>query len=338
LDWKVNLVNWRIADMKNTFGNAPDLEMIVQAAHRIKAYIHHTPVMTSQAINEIAGCQLYFKCENLQKVGAFKMRGATNAVLSLTDEQRSRGVATHSSGNHAQALALAARLTGTRAYIVMPENAPKVKVAAVQGYGAEITFCEPTLQARETTLEAVVEKTGASFIHPYNDLSIITGQATAALELHEEIANLDVLVAPVGGGGLLSGSALASHYLRPGCRVIAAEPEGANDAWQSLQKGEIVPSLQPKTIADGLLTSLGSLTFPIIQKYVEEIITVDDGTITCAMQLIWERMKLVVEPSGAVPLASILNHPHKFQNKKVGVIISGGNVDVSRFFEGLLTL
>jgi len=322
--------------MKDTIVNAPDLKTIMQAAQRIATYIHHTPVVTSKSINEIAGCELFFKCENLQKVGAFKMRGATNAVLSLTDEQRNKGVATHSSGNHAQALALAAKLTGTKAYIVMPENAPKVKVEAVKGYGAEITFCEPTLQARETTLEAVVEKTGASFIHPYNDMRIIAGQATAALELHEEIADLDVLVAPVGGGGLLSGSALSTHYLKPACKVLAAEPEGANDAWQSLQKGGIVPSSQPKTIADGLLTSLGSLTFPIIQKYVEDILTVDDGTITCAMQLIWERMKLVVEPSGAVPLAVILNHPQKFQKKKVGVIISGGNVDLSWFFEGIL--
>ncbi|MFW5760475.1 MAG: pyridoxal-phosphate dependent enzyme, partial [Cyclobacteriaceae bacterium] len=293
-----------------------------------------TPVITSGTINEIAGCQLYFKCENLQKVGAFKMRGATNAVLSLSDEQLQKGVATHSSGNHAQALALAAKLTGTKAYIVMPENAPQVKIAAVKGYGAEITFCEPSLQARESTLEKIVADTGATFIHPYNDPFIIAGQATAALELHEEVEDLDVLIAPVGGGGLLSGTALATHYLKPECKIIAAEPEGANDAWQSFQKGEIVPSTKPNTIADGLLTSLGSLTFPIIQKHVEEIITVDDGTITCAMQLIWERMKLVVEPSGAVPLAAILHQAQKFKQLKVGIIISGGNVDLNRFFEG----
>ena len=322
--------------MQQNERKAPDLPSIEQAADRIKSLVHRTPVFTSTAIDEIAGCKLYFKCENLQKVGAFKMRGATNAVLCLTEEQRKKGVATHSSGNHAQALALAAKLTGSQAFIVMPENAPRVKVAAVQGYGAEITFCEPTLQARESTLEKVVAKTGATFIHPYNDLRIIAGQATAALEMLTDLPELDCLIAPVGGGGLVSGTALATHYLKPGCKVIAAEPEGANDAWLSFQKGEIVPSNNPKTIADGLLTSLGSLTFPIIKKYVEEIITVDDGTITCAMQLIWERLKLVTEPSGAVPVAAILNNPQKFKYKKVGIIISGGNVDLSSFFRGLV--
>ncbi len=310
----------------------PDFQSIEIAAQRIKHYIHRTPVMTSSAIDKLTGCTIIFKCENLQKVGAFKMRGASNAVLSLDKDELEKGVATHSSGNHAQALALAAKMASTKAYIVMPENAPAVKVAAVKSYGAEITFCKPTLSARESTLEKIVANTRAAFIHPYNDLRIITGQATAAYELHREVDNLDCIVVPVGGGGLLSGSALATRYINPNCKVIGAEPEGANDAWQSLQKGELVPSVNPMTIADGLLTSLGDLTFPIIQAYVEDILTVDDGTISCAMQLIWERMKLIIEPSAAVPLATILHHTERFENKKVGVILSGGNVDLNKFF------
>ncbi len=310
----------------------PDFQSIEIAAQRIKHYIHRTPVMISSAIDKLTGCTIIFKCENLQKVGAFKMRGASNAVLSLDKDELEKGVATHSSGNHAQALALAAKMAGTKAYIVMPENAPVVKVAAVKSYGAEITFCKPTLSARESTLEKIVANTRAAFIHPYNDLRIITGQATAAYELHREVDNLDCIVVPVGGGGLLSGSALATRYINPNCKVIGAEPEGANDAWQSLQKGELVPSVNPMTIADGLLTSLGDLTFPIIQAYVEDILTVDDGTISCAMQLIWERMKLIIEPSAAVPLATILHHTERFENKKVGVILSGGNVDLNKFF------
>jgi len=310
----------------------PDFAAIKAASHRIKNFIHDTPVMSSSAIDEIAGCKLFFKCENLQKVGAFKMRGASNAVISLGEDELKKGVATHSSGNHAQALALAAKMAGAKAYIVMPENAPEVKVAAVKGYGAEITFCKPTLAARESTLENIVAKTGASFIHPYNDLRIITGQATASYELHQHIGDLDFIVAPVGGGGLLSGTALVTHYYQPNCKIIGAEPQGANDAWQSFHKGAIVPSVSPNTIADGLLTSLGNLTFPIIKKYVKEILTVDDGTISCAMQLIWERMKLIVEPSAAVPLAVILRNPQLFATKKVGIIISGGNVDLNKFF------
>lgn len=306
----------------------PTLSDIKEAHDRIRSRIHHTPVMTSSGINEITGAEIFFKCENLQKVGAFKFRGATNAVLSLTDQEAERGVATHSSGNHAQALALAAGDRGIKAYIVMPRTSPRVKIDAVKGYGAEITFCEPTLEARESTLDEVIHRTGAEFIHPYNDQRIIAGQATAAKELIEEIPDLDIIMSPVGGGGLLSGTAMSTHYLSPGTRVIAAEPKGSDDAFRSLEAGRLIPSVDPDTICDGLLTSLGSVTFPIIQKYVERIVTVDDEIIIRAMRLHFERMKTVVEPSGSVPLAAILDNGDLFRGKRIGVIISGGNVDL----------
>ena len=308
----------------------PTLTDIHQAAERIRPYAHRTPVLTCANLDEQVGAQVFMKCENLQKVGAFKFRGACNAVFSLTDEEAERGVATHSSGNHAQAVALAAKLRGIPAYIVMPENAPAVKKAAVAGYGGQITFCEPTLEARETTTAQLVEKTGAMVIHPYNDYRVITGQGTAALELLEEIPDLDVIITPVGGGGLLSGTAIAAKGVSPDIRVIAAEPEMADDAYRSLQVGHIIPSENPKTIADGLLTSLGDKTFPIIQKHVEQIVTVSETAILESMKFIWERAKIIIEPSAAVPVASLWERKIDLSGLRVGVILSGGNVDLER--------
>jgi threonine dehydratase len=287
-------------------------------------------VHTCAGIDQLLNASLFFKCENLQKTGAFKFRGATNAVLSLTDEEAEHGVATHSSGNHAAALALAARQRGINAYIIMPRTAPGIKKKAVASYGGHITYCEPTLQAREETLEKVIKKTKAVFIHPYNDRRIIAGQATAGKELLEEIHTLDYIIAPVGGGGLLSGTALSASYFATDIRVIGAEPAGADDACRSLEAGKIIPSLNPDTIADGLLTSLGSYTFPIIQQLVERIITVNDDKIVEAMRLIWERMKLIVEPSAAVPLAVLLKDKTFAAGKRVGIILSGGNVDLDK--------
>lgn len=276
--------------------------------------------------------RLNFKCENFQKVGAFKSRGAVNAVFSLDDQCVKNGVATHSSGNHAQALARAAFLRNIPAYIVMPENAPKVKVEAVRGYGGLITFCKPTLQSREETLADVIEKTGATEVHPYDNYDVICGQATCAKELIEENKEevYDLILCPVGGGGLLSGTALSAYYFSPQSKVIACEPSGADDAFRSFYTGRIIPSTNPKTIADGLLTSLGSRNFPIIQKYVDEIVTVGEKSIVEAMKLIFERMKIVVEPSAAVPLAAIIEEKVKVENKRVGIILSGGNVDLKK--------
>jgi threonine dehydratase len=309
----------------------PTKEDITVAAQRISGLIHRTPVLTSTSINQISGCTMYFKCENFQKVGAFKFRGATNALSLLSKDQIAHGVATHSSGNHAQALALAAKLKGVSAYIVMPENAPKSKKEAVLGYGAEVIECASTVAARESTLESVTKKTGAYFIHPYNDDRIITGQATCAKELIETISeHLDYIIAPVGGGGLLSGTALSATYFSPGTLVIGAEPAGADDAFQSFQRNEIVPSINPKTIADGLLTSLGDKTFPVIKKLVKDILVVEDARIIEAMKLIWQRMKIIVEPSAAVPLAVVLVNRELFANKKIGIILSGGNIDFDK--------
>jgi threonine dehydratase len=310
--------------------NLPTIEDVKQAAERIKPFIHRTPVLASSSINEITGSQLFFKCENFQKVGAFKFRGASNAVFSLTDEEAAHGVATHSSGNHAQALALAAKMRGIKSYIVMPLNSPKVKKEAVQGYGAEIIFCEPNLKAREKTLERVVERTGAKFIHPYNNFMVISGQGTAALELLEEVENLDYVIAPVGGGGLLSGTLVTISSLSPNTKVIAAEPEGADDAYRSLQERKIVPSVHPKTIADGLLTSLGEMTYAIISQKVDRIVTVSDAEIIKAMRLIWERMKIIIEPSSAVTLAAVMSQKTELEGKRIGLILSGGNIDLER--------
>ncbi|HMV07692.1 MAG TPA: pyridoxal-phosphate dependent enzyme [Cyclobacteriaceae bacterium] len=302
---------------------------IEQAHERIKPYVHRTPVLTSQSINDIAGCSIYFKCENLQNVGAFKVRGAMNAALQLPADKRSKGIATHSSGNHAQAIARAGKILGTPAYIVMPNNAPLIKKEGVKGYGGQIFECEPNLKARETTLAEVIAKTDATEIHPFNNYHVMTGQATAAKELIEDVNDLDFLMAPVGGGGLLSGTLMAAKYFSPKTKVIAGEPAGADDAYRSMQSGKIEQS-QSNTIADGLLTTLGDKTFPIIHENVTRVITVTDAEIVQAMRLIWERMKMIIEPSCAVPFAALLKEKSSFAGKKVGIILSGGNVDLEK--------
>lgn len=308
----------------------PTIHDIREASNRIRPYIHRTPVMTNGSLDQQVGEQVFLKCENFQKVGAFKFRGACNAVFSLSDNGATRGVSTHSSGNHAQALALAAKLRGIPAYIVMPSNAPAVKKAAVAGYGGKITFCEPTLEAREATLSKVVDETGSTVVHPYNDERIIAGQGTATLELLNSVPDLDVIIAPVGGGGLISGTAIAVTELSKGIRVIAGEPEMADDAYRSKQAGEMIPSVNPKTIADGLLTSLGSLTFPIIQERVEQIVTVSEQGIIDSMKFIWERVKIVIEPSAAVAVAVLWERKIDLRGLRVGVILSGGNVDLEK--------
>jgi threonine dehydratase len=310
--------------------NLPQYENIAAAHERIQPYIHRTLVLTSSSINKITGGNLFFKCENFQKVGAFKFRGASNAVFSLSDEEASHGVATHSSGNHAAALALAARMRGIAAYIVMPENAPEIKKKAVAGYGANITFCKPTLEARESTLAEVIANTGATEVHPYNNFNVICGQGTAAKELIEDYGSFDLILAPVGGGGLLSGTAISTKQLCPDARVIAGEPAGADDAFRSFRDGKIYPSVNPKTIADGLLTSLGSLTFAIVSEKVDDVVTVSEEAIVEAMRLVWERMKIIIEPSSAVPLAAILEKKVDVSNKKTGIILSGGNLDLGK--------
>jgi threonine dehydratase len=306
------------------------LANIQQAAERIRPFAHRTPILTNESLNQRVGAQVFLKCENMQKVGAFKFRGACNAVYSLSDEEAVRGVVTHSSGNHAQALALAAKLRGIPAHIVMPDNAPQVKKDAVAGYGGQITFCEPTLEARESTMEGIRLETGATVVHPYNDERVIAGQGTAALELLDTVPDLDAVIAPVGGGGLVSGTSIAAKGLNPDVRVIAAEPEMADDAYRSLQEGRIIPSVNPKTIADGLLTSLGTLTFPIIQRNVEQIVTVSERGIIEAMKFVWERAKIVIEPSAAVAVGVLWERKIDLTGLKVGVILSGGNVDLNR--------
>ncbi|MBS1554792.1 MAG: threonine/serine dehydratase [Bacteroidetes bacterium] len=304
-------------------------QSIEQAHERIQPYIERTPVLTSASLNELAGCQLYFKCENFQKVGAFKARGATNAALKLSKEERANGLATHSSGNHAQAIARAGKMLGVKSYIVMPRTAPEIKKRGVRGYGGEIFECEPTLQAREETLAKVIAKTGASEIHPFNNYDVVEGQATCAKELFEQAGGLDIVVAPVGGGGLLSGTALAAKFFSPGTVVMAGEPAGSDDAYRSMQSGKIEPA-QSNTIADGLLTTLGYKTFPIIYENVKEVITVTDEEIIAAMRLIWERLKIIVETSCAVPFAAVLKQKEKFKGKRVGIILTGGNVDLEK--------
>jgi threonine dehydratase len=309
---------------------SPTLHDIRAAAQRIKPYIHRTPVLTNESLDQRTGAQVYLKCENLQKVGAFKFRGACNAVFSLGEEEAARGVSTHSSGNHAQALALAAKLRDIPAYIVMPRNAPKVKKEAVAGYGGVITFCEPTLEARESTLRKIAEETGSTVIHPYDNEHVIAGQGTAALEVLEDIADLDVIIAPIGGGGLISGTSIAATEIRKDIRVIAGEPEMADDAYRSVRAGEIIPSVNPKTVADGLLTSLGKITFPIIQERVEQIITVSESAIIESMKFVWERAKIVIEPSAAVAIGVLWERKIDLSGLKVGVILSGGNVDLEK--------
>lgn len=305
----------------------PTLSDIRDAQNRIKPYIHRTPVMSSRQINNIFGAEIFFKCENFQKVGAFKFRGASNAVIQLTEEERRRGVVAHSSGNHAAALTLAAASLGVKAYIVMPENAPAVKKDAVAGYGADITFCAPTQKAREETTAGIIEKTGAVLIHPYDNHNVICGQGTAALEFLEDEPGLDIVIAPIGGGGLMSGTVTAAKGISQRITVFGAEPLNANDAWKSFVAGEIVPSVNPQTVADGLLTSLSERTFNIIRSKVDNIFTVTEESIIESMLLIWERMKIIIEPSSATTLAVIRENQEIFKGKKTGLIISGGNVD-----------
>ena len=306
----------------------PTLSDIRQAAELLTPYAHKTPVLSSSAINQILGMELFFKCENFQKVGAFKFRGGCNTVFSLSAEEAKNGVATHSSGNHAQAVALAANMRGVPAHIVMPENAPTIKKKAVAGYGARIISCEATLAAREATLAAVVEETGAAFVHPYNDPRVICGQGTAALELLEEKTDLDMVMTPIGGGGLMSGTAIVAKSLFPSMKVVGAEPKGADDAYRSFKANRHILCENPQTIADGLRTSLGTLTFEIITNYVDNILTVSEEAIIKAMRLIWERMKIIIEPSCAVPLAALMEHGESYRGKKIGIILTGGNVDL----------
>ncbi len=306
----------------------PQFSDIQEAHKRIKSLIHRTPVLSSKSINNILNVELSFKCENFQKVGAFKFRGATNAVRLLSKEEAEKGVTTHSSGNHAAALSLAAKQLGIPAFIVMPENAPEIKKKAVEGYGAKITFCEPTLQAREETLSKVQKETGSTFIHPYNNFNVICGQGTAAIEFLENVPDLDVIIAPIGGGGLMSGTAISSKAINPEIKVYGAEPLNADDAFRSFKKGVLIPAGRPNTIADGLSTSLSPLTFQIIREKLDGILTAKEETIVSAMRMIWERMKIIVEPSAAVPLAVLIENRYLFKGKKVGIIVSGGNVDL----------
>jgi len=305
----------------------PELSDIQSAYARIKPFIHYTPVLTSRQLNDHFECELFFKCENFQKVGAFKFRGATNAVLLLSPEERERGVVTHSSGNHAAALALAARMNGVRANIVMPDNAPAVKKNAVAGYGADITFCKPTQQAREDTTHMIMERTGSTLVHPYDNFNVICGQGTAAFELMEEKNDLELIIAPIGGGGLMSGTSACAKGINKKIQVIGAEPANADDAYRSFTTGSLHPSLNPLTVADGLLTSLSELTFSIIRSNVDAIYTVKEESILECMLLVWERMKIIIEPSSATVLAVVKENPGVFRGRKTGLIISGGNVD-----------
>ena len=308
----------------------PDFEDVKRAAERISPYAHNTPVLQSSWFNRQTGGTLYFKCENFQKVGAFKFRGACNAIQSLDESDGKKGIVTHSSGNHAQAVALAASLRGFPATIVMPENAPKVKVNAVRGYGAKIVFCESTTEARENTAQEIIDESGAHFIHPYDHPDVIAGQGTCAKELMEEIPGLDMVIAPVGGGGLISGTAISTKALSPNTKVIAAEPELADDACRSLKKGSIQPVLRTDTIADGLRTSLGKLPFSILSTLLDDIVTVPEESIIRDMRTVWERMKIIIEPSCAVPVSAIMDGKVDVEEKKVGIIITGGNVDLDQ--------
>src|SRR6266568_7207685 len=301
----------------------------IRAAHRrIRPHIHRTPVLTSSRLNDASGACLFFKCENFQKGGAFKARGATNAVFSLDDIAARRGVATHSSGNHGSAVARAAKLRGIPAHIVMPSNSAKVKVRAVESYGAQVVFCEPTEEAREATCAEVIKKTGATLIHSFENEDVIAGQGTAAVELLEDVPDLDVVMCPVGGGGLLCGTAIAAKAMRPRIKVIAVEPANADDAAQSFRAGRRIVTEKKFTIADGLRTNVGEPNFAIIQRYVDEIVTVSEEAIVSAMRTVWETMKIVIEPSAAVPYAAIVENKIDIGGKRVGIILTGGNVDL----------
>lgn len=305
-----------------------DKQSLLETGRRISPYVHNTPIFTSHLLDEMTGAKLFFKCENFQKMGAFKMRGATHAIMQLTKDEQERGVVTHSSGNFAQALSLAAKNLGVTAYIVMPNNAPKVKKDAVLGYGGIITDCEPTISAREQAAQQIVDEKGATFIHPSNDLNVILGNATAAMELLEVHRDLDLIVSPVGGGGLIAGTALAAHYFGTQCLVIGGEPKGADDAFRSLKSGQIETNVSTNTVADGLRTQLGDINFPILQEHVDHIVCVGEQEIIAAMKLLWERLKIVVEPSSAVAFAAVLKEKDYFKDKLVGIILSGGNVDL----------
>ena len=303
-------------------------ELITEARERITGKVNLTPLFTSRTLDGLTGARLHFKCENLQKGGAFKARGATNAVFALSEREARRGVATHSSGNHGAALARAAALRGIRSYIVMPDNTAQAKRDAVARYGAEITWCAPTLAARESTVRQVLAATGATLVHPYDDLRVMAGQGTAAVELLEAVPNLDVLLCPVGGGGLLSGCAVAARTIKPDIRVIGVEPAGADDAARSLRAGRIVPVEHPNTIADGLRATIGERPFAEIRRLVAEIVTVNDEAIVRAMRQLWEVLKIVVEPSGAVPYAALLDAPEALRARRIGILVSGGNLDL----------
>ncbi|WP_297791620.1 pyridoxal-phosphate dependent enzyme [uncultured Eudoraea sp.] len=304
-------------------------QQLLDCHNRIKPYIHRTPVLKSRLLDDIAGAQLFFKCENFQRMGAYKMRGATNAILLLSEKERTKGVVTHSSGNFAQALSLAAQSLEVKAYIVMPSNAPKVKKVAVGQYGGNIIECAPTIEARITTASKIAYETGATFIHPSNDMNVIIGQGTAALELLKDYPKLDYIFAPVGGGGLIAGTALAANYFGNNCKVVGGEPFEADDAYRSFHSGKIESNDTTNTIADGLKTVLGDQTFPIILEHVHDIIRVTEDEIVSAMRLIWERLKIIVEPSSAVALAALIREKDRFHKKQIGIIISGGNVDLN---------
>ncbi len=311
--------------------NIPGRQDLLASMARIEGLVHRSPLMRSSFLDDLLSSSLIFKCENFQKIGAFKIRGATNAMRSMPKGEIEKGVCTHSSGNHAQAVAFAARALGVPAHIVMPSTAPAVKVAAVKGYGAHVYMCEPTLAARESNAAKVMEETGASFLHPYDDARVVAGQATAAMEMFGDVEEpFDYLLCPVGGGGLLGGSALAAHYFSPATKVIACEPDAADDAFRSFKDGKHYPSENPNTIADGLLTSVGKLNFEIMQKHVFDVITCSEASIVEAMRMIWERMKIIIEPSSAVPLACLLERKLDVAGKKVGIILSGGNVDLGK--------
>lgn len=307
----------------------PVLQDVQNTSKQITPFVHRTPVLTSQSVNSIIDGEVFFKCENFQKTGSFKMRGASNAVLSLSEEESKRGVVTVSSGNHGAALACAAKLNGMKSHVVTPKNTQQVKIDAMKGYGANLIYCEPSVESRESTFINIQEKTGAIPIHPYNDYRVITGAGTVALEIIDEVKDLDFILVPIGGGGLISGTGVVVSSLRPNTKLLGVEPESADDALRSIKSGEIVPSDYPPTIADGLRSSLGEKTFPMIQKFVDDIQTVSEEEIISSMRFVWERMKIIVEPSSAVTMAAVLNNPASFRGKKTGVIFSGGNIDLS---------